>query len=213
MEQFADAPLTSVEVRVLGCLMEKAATTPDVYPLTLNTLRTACNQSSNRDPVVSYDDGTVQSALDTLRARSLTRVVYSTSNRATKYRHVLHETLGLEPAEVAVLTVLLLRGPQTVGEVRTRADRIHAFGSLAEVDEVVDRLAGRDEPLVRRLPRAPGQKDGRVSHLLAGEPVEPTPAARPASSEPGRDDRLDALEAEVAALRAEVAALRELFES
>ena len=113
-------PLTATEVRVLGCLMEKEATTPDAYPLTLNALRTACNQSSNRDPVVSYEDHTVQNALDSLRARSLIRIVYSTANRATKYRHVLHEALDLEPAERAVLTVLLLRGPQTVGEMRTR---------------------------------------------------------------------------------------------
>ena len=161
---------------------------------------------------MSYDDHSVQSALDSLRARSLTRVVYSTTNRATKYRHVLHETLDLEPAEVAVLTVLLLRGPQTVGEVRTRADRIHAFASLAEVDEVVDRLAGRDEPLVRRLARAPGQKDVRVGHLLAGEPVEPVAASAPPPPDQGREDRLAALEAEVAALRAEVAALRALFD-
>ena len=206
-------PLTAAEVRVLGCLLEKEATTPDAYPLTLNALRTACNQSSNRDPVVRYDDDTVQAALDSLRARSLTRIVYSTVNRATKYRHVLPEALGLDSAEKAVLTLLMLRGPQTVGEVRTRSDRLHGFDSLGDVEAVVDRLAGRDEPLVRRLPRAPGQKDGRVTHLLAGEPVEPAPGDRPAE-EPrsGADDRLSVLEAEVAALRAEVADLRALFD-
>src|SRR5437764_6624019 len=119
--------LTEEEVRVIGCLIEKAITTPQYYPLTLNSLVTACNQSSNRSPVVSYDDVTVQDALATLRERGLTRIVYSTSNRATKYRHVLDEQLELDHRELAVLDVLMLRGPQTVGELRTRTDRMAEF--------------------------------------------------------------------------------------
>src|SRR5438270_5047698 len=133
--------LTAEEARVVGCLIEKAATTPQYYPLTLNALVNACNQSSNRNPVVSYDDGIVQDALASLRERGLTRIVYSTSNRATKYRHVLDEQLGLDDQELAVLDVLLLRGPQTVGELRTRTDRMAEFASLGDVEAVVDGLS------------------------------------------------------------------------
>jgi len=228
--------LTPEEVRVLGCLVEKEATTPDVYPLTLNALRSACNQSSNRDPVVAYDDRTVQGALDSLRERKLTRVVHSPSNRATKYRHVLPEALGLDEGEVALLAVLFLRGPQTLGELRTRTERLHPFGSLGELGSTLDRLADREEPLVRRLDRALGQKELRVAVCIApppaapvhgaGEPsaaaavsLAPPPAAPVHGAAPALeaappslrsvDDRVAALEAEVVALRAKVAELRE----
>ena len=184
--------LTPEEIRVLGCLIEKEATTPDNYPLTLNALRNACNQSTSRDPVVSYDDRTVERALTTLRGRGLTRTVHSTSNRAAKYRHVVPDVLDLDPAETAVLSVLMLRGPQTVGELKGRAERQHSFDSLDDVAAVLDRLAARDHPLVRQLPRQPGQKDTRWVQLIsplaedipAAAGSTPPPASMIESSDP-----------------------------
>ena len=158
--------LSAEEARVLGCLLEKEAATPEYYPLTLNSLRNACNQSSSRNPVVSYDDGQVSTALSTLREKGLIRVVYSPSNRAAKYRQVTDEAYGLDDQGRAVMCLLLLRGPQTVGELRTRSDRLCSFGSLEEVERVLDRLADRDDPLVVRLARAPGQKEARFAELL-----------------------------------------------
>jgi uncharacterized protein YceH (UPF0502 family) len=163
--------LSPEEVRVLGCLVEKEKTVPDSYPLTLNSLRTACNQSTSRDPVVSYDDHTLEQALAALRARGLTRTVHSTSNRATKYRHVLPDALGLDAGETAVLAVLMLRGAQTLGELKSRTDRQHPFASIDETASVLARLA--DRGLVLQLDRRPGQKDARWTHLLS--PVS-TPA-------------------------------------
>lgn len=167
MDQGVDVPhdLTPEEVRVLGCLVEKEATVPDSYPLTLNSLRSACNQSTSRDPVVSYDDHTIEQALTSLRARGLTRTVHSTSNRATKYRHVLPDVLQIDPPETALVAVLMLRGPQTVGELKTRTERLHAFGSTDEVANVLARLAERG--LAVQLERQPGQKDARWRHLLS----------------------------------------------
>ena len=172
--------LSDAEIRVLGCLVEKEATVPDSYPLTINSLRTACNQSTSRDPVVSYDDHTVEQALASLRARSLTRTVHSTSNRAAKYRHVLPDELGLDPDEVAVLAVLMLRGAQTVGELKSRTERIHAFDTVDETAEVLTRLADRE--LAVRLERRPGQKDARWIHLLSPAPDETDPAPEAAMS-------------------------------
>jgi uncharacterized protein YceH (UPF0502 family) len=161
---------TAVEVRVLGCLIEKERATPQNYPLTLNALRTASNQSTNRDPVVDYDDPAIEDALTSLRERKLTRIVYSTSNRAAKYRHVLDEELRLDDAQLAVLCVLFLRGPQTVGEIKGRTERLHAFSDLAEVQETLERLAAHHlGPMARRLERRPGQKDARYVHLLSAE--------------------------------------------
>jgi len=167
MDQGVDVPhdLTPEEVRVLGCLVEKEATVPDSYPLTLNSLRSACNQSTSRDPVVSYDDHTIEQALTSLRARGLTRTVHSTSNRATKYRHVLPDVLQIDPAETALVAVLMLRGPQTVGELKTRTERLHAFASTDEAANVLARLAERG--LAVQLDRQPGQKDARWRHLLS----------------------------------------------
>jgi len=159
--------LTSQEVRVLGCLIEKESTTPDNYPLTLNGLRTACNQATSRDPVVSYEDHDVEQALGSLRARGLTRNVHSTSNRAMKFRHVLAEVLALEPGELAVLSVLMLRGPQTLGELKSRAERQHRFSSTDEVAAVLSALTERPNALARQLDRRPGQKDARWVHLLS----------------------------------------------
>jgi uncharacterized protein YceH (UPF0502 family) len=176
------ADLSAYEVRVLGCLIEKESTTPDGYPLTLNSLRNACNQSTSRDPVVEYGDREIELALASLRARGLTRTVHSTSNRATKYRHVVPEVLGVDAGELAVLSVLMLRGPQTVGELKGRTERQHRFESTGAVAASLGALAARETPLVRQLDRQPGQKDARWVHLLG----ELTDAGEPAA---GSDDR------------------------
>ena len=201
-------PLTEEELRVLGCLIEKEATVPDTYPLTLNSLRQACNQSSSRDPVVAYDDLAVQRALDSLKAHGLARFVHPASGeRATKFRHVAHERIGLEPDELAVVSVLVLRGPQTAGELRTRTDRQHSFASTEGVEATLDRLATRDEPLVLELPRQVGQHHIRWMHLLGGpvdiEALDAAAASAPARRLPG-SDRFEALVGEVEALRARV---------
>lgn len=205
--------LTPEELRVLGCLMEKEAATPEYYPLTLNALVTACNQTSNRDPVVNYEPDLVIETLDRLRARKLARIVHSPSGRAPKYKHVLEEALGLNRPRQAVLTVMMLRGPQTLNELRTRTERLHPFESNAEVEALLDRMREEEHPLVARMERQPGQKEARYAHLLAGEPVMPAPSAdrENLSSGQGRSatvERLESLEAQVAALTAEVEELR-----
>lgn len=211
----ADLDLTPAEQRVLGALIEKEATVPDTYPMTLNGLRGACNQSSARDPVVNFDDETVRTALDGLREKKLTRVVHpSHGSRTTKYRQVADETLGLDPGELAVVSVLLLRGHQTAGELRSRSERQHAFADLDEVEATLARLA--DRGLVEHLERVPGQRDRRYAHLLgpgaaaaAGAPASPQSAPVPTSpadpGPPGNDD-------EVAGLRAEMADLRRMVD-
>ena len=162
-----EPPLTADEARVLGCLIEKEATTPDAYPLTVNALRAACNQSTSRDPVMNLTDHDIERALGSLRERGLTRTVHSTSNRATKYRHVVPESLDLEPADTALVAVLLLRGEQTVGELKTRTERQHSFPSTEAVVAALTTLAARADPLVRSLDRRPGQKDVRWVELLS----------------------------------------------
>ena len=198
-------PLSEEAARVLGCLAEKEATVPDAYPLTLNALRSACNQTSSRDPVVSYDDLTIQRCLDSLKASGLVRFVHPAhGERATRFRHVADERLGLDAASLAVLTLLVLRGPQTPGEIRTRAERHHRFQSPAEVDEILGALAAREEPLVVELPRQPGQHGVRWAHLLCGPvDVAALSTASPArtSGGGGLGDRVTALEAELAAVR------------
>ena len=159
--------LDPFEVRVLGCLIEKESTTPDAYPLTLNALRNACNQSTSREPVVSFTDLEIERALTSLRGRGLTRTVHSTVNRATKFRHVLPDLLALDAAETALVSVLMLRGPQTVGELKGRTERQHRFETIDEVADVLAALSRREDPLVLRLDRQPGQKDARWMHLLA----------------------------------------------
>ena len=206
--------LDAVEIRVLGCLLEKQRTTPDAYPLSLNALRLACNQSTNRDPVVQYDEPTIREALHRLGRRRWTRLASGPGSRAPKYRHLLDEALSLAPADLSVLAVLLLRGSQTPGELRSRTDRLHPFPDAAALHEVLDRLIGRS--LVARLPRRPGQKEERYAHLLGEEAEEDDDvavASAPAAAAPVDDggSRLDRLEREVAALRAEVAELRRLL--
>ncbi len=161
--------LTDEEIRVLGCLIEKAATTPDQYPLSTNALVNACNQKSSREPVVDYSERVVTEALLLLRPAGLARTVTG-GGRVVKHRHVLDEAWGLDPRQLAVVAVLALRGPQTPGELRTRTERYVGFGSLAEVDDVLRSLAARPEPLVVDLGRGPGQSQNRWTHLLGGEP-------------------------------------------
>lgn len=166
--------LTSEAVRVLGCLAEKERTVPDTYPLTLKALVTACNQSSNRWPVVQYDAGAVQRTLDDLKVDGFVRFVHpSHGERSTKFRHVIGERLGLEAAEVAVLALLFLRGPQTSAELRSRSDRLHTFDSTDEVERVLRPMADRDDALVRLLDRRPGEREARWVHLLAPAPEAP----------------------------------------
>jgi uncharacterized protein YceH (UPF0502 family) len=199
--------LDAAEVRVLGCLIEKQRTTPDAYPLSLNALRNACNQTTSRDPVVHYDEATVRDALHRLGRRGWTRL--AGASRAAKYRHLLDEKPGLARDEQAVLAVLMLRGPQTPGELRARTERMQRFADGAELQAVLDRLAERD--FVLRLPRRPGQKEERYQHLLSADleetaPPAPEPVA-PAPASAG-EDRLARLERRVEELAAEVAELR-----
>ena len=189
--------LSGEEARVLGCLIEKQATTPDSYPLTLNALRNACNQSTSRDPVVSYTDHDVDTALASLRERGLTRTVHSSSKRATKYRHIAAEALQLDPAELALISVLMLRGPQTLGELKSRSERQHHFGSTDDVAAALSSLAARPQPLALQLERRPGQKDARWVHLLASyaEPGDqPTDAGGSVGGDTGRGGDVDGSE-------------------
>ena len=208
-----DQPLTEVEARVLGALIEKDMTTPEYYPLSLNALTNACNQTSNRDPVVHYDDATVADAIDSLRRRALVRAMQQSGSRVTKYRHLVGETMGLTARHAAMLCVLLLRGPQTLAELRTRGARLTAFDSLEEVEAVVDALVTREpSPIVVRLPRRPGQKELRYAHLLSGEVT--ADASEPTSPRPEPSaDRIGTLEEQVQELRKEVADLRQQLDS
>ena len=210
------ADADAVELRVLGCLIEKQRTTPEVYPLSLNSLRLACNQSTNRDPVVDYDESTIRAALDRLSRKGWTRLASGPGSRAAKFRHLFGEALRLSDEEVALLCVLMLRGAQTPGELKQRTQRLHPFASLDELDAVLEALIERE--LVRRLERKPGQKEVRYEQLLGG-------GGEAAASSPARDDddvrvdiadtagdadedRLAEVERALRQLRAEVAELR-----
>ena len=205
--------LTAAEIRVLGCLLEKQRTTPDTYPLTLNALRAACNQSTNRDPVVAYDEATIRDAVTRLHRRRWARLSSGAGSRTSKYRHLLDESLTSAPDELAILCVLMLRGAQTPGELKARAERLHPFADLAAVHATLARLIERD--LVSQLPRRPGQKEERFAHRLSedrDEPAAPVAVARPEPVAPPSatpdDDRVTRLEQRVEALAAEVAELR-----
>lgn len=200
--------LSEVEVRVLGALVEKQVTTPEYYPLTLNALVNACNQTSSRDPVVNYDDPTVTLGLDRLRAKKLAYVFSGADSRVLKFGHKFVERFELTPAETAVLCVLLLRGAQTPGEIRSRTGRMHEFGALAEVELTLDGLGTKQPPLATRLPRQTGFKEARFAHLLSG-PIVTAAAENPAAPPP--PDRTAVLEQDVAALRQELAELRQQF--
>jgi uncharacterized protein len=206
----------AVELRVVGCLVEKQRTTPDAYPLSLNALRLACNQSTNRDPVVAYDEEAVSAALRRLAQRGWTRLASGAGSRARKYRHLLPEALGVDEAELALLAVLMLRGPQTPGELKQRSERLHSFAGLPDVQETLERLLERE--LVVRHPRRPGQKEDRFEQTLGGvdeggeqdeEAAAVSVAPEPSSPQAADEDRLDRVERELGELRAEVARLRE----
>ncbi|MCC6825301.1 MAG: DUF480 domain-containing protein [Acidobacteria bacterium] len=203
--------LSDVEARILGSLVEKQLTTPEYYPLTLNALVNACNQKNNRDPVMSLDEQTAASAIEHLRDRNLVYVFYGSTSRVPKYKHMLPGVLELEPDETALMAVLLLRGPQTLGELRERTGRMYEFAGLGEVQEVLDKLARRDEPLVTKLPVLPGRKEARFAHTLSGEiDTEALAASIGASARSGghANERVEKLETEVAALRSEIDALK-----
>ena len=201
----------AVEIRVLGCLVEKQRTTPDAYPLSLNALRLACNQSTNRDPVVDYDEATVVEALRRLALRGWTRLASGAGSRARKYRHLLDDAFDVDDAAISLLAVLMLRGPQTPGELKQRGQRLHDFADLAAVQDALASMVERG--LVARHERRPGQKEDRYEQLIGGEAsesgtaVEP-PASRAADVPPPAEDRLTRVEREVAELRSELAALR-----
>ena len=200
----------AIELRVLGCLLEKQRTTPDQYPLSLNGLRLACNQTTNRDPVVAYDEGEIHDALQRLARRGWTRLASGAGSRAAKYRQLFDTELGLADGEAAVLCVLMLRGDQTPGELKQRTERLHRFDGLPEVHQTLDTLA-RGE-LVERLDRRPGQKEERYRHLLGGEqPAETTPAGpapAPTLTGPDLEARVAAVEAELRTVRGELDAIR-----
>lgn len=210
--------LNNVEVRVLGALVEKQVTTPEYYPLTLHALTQACNQKSNRDPVVSFDEATVAHAVETLREKNLVYLFYGSTSRVPKYKHMMKEVYQLDQSELAITTVLMLRGPQTIGELRERASRLHEFSASDEVEQTLNSLTTKEpEALIARLARQQGHKEARYVHLLAGEPS----IDQPAHSEPSEDkktssqtqtERLLRLEHEVEALREEVINLKQELE-
>ncbi len=204
--------LTEIETRVLGALVEKDITTPDYYPLSLNALVNACNQKNNRDPVMTLDEETVRDALSTLQEKRLAGPASGADSRVTKFEHRLQEVYNFDRREIAVLCVLLLRGPQTPGELRGRTDRMYHFEGLDDVISALDRLAQREPPLARILPRQPGTKESRYTHLFSGEPsgAEMERTVQPAvASSNSTSDRIGALEEEVARLRAEVSEVQQ----
>jgi uncharacterized protein YceH (UPF0502 family) len=193
--------LDDVEIRVLGCLIEKQRTTPDQYPLSLNALRLACNQATNRDPVVDYDEPTIRAAIDRLSRRGWVRLASGPGSRVAKYRHLLDEQLGRVPSQIALLAVLMLRGAQTPGELKQRVERLYPYGSTEEVERALEALAA--EELVERLPRRPGQSQDRWRHLLGGGGAEPAP--EPSNTlqlgSAGLEERVARLEEQVAELQ------------
>jgi uncharacterized protein YceH (UPF0502 family) len=215
--------LTEIETRVLGSLIEKDITTPDYYPLSLNALVSACNQKNNRDPVMTLDENAVRDALSTLQEKRMAGPASGADSRVTKFEHRLQEVFNFDRREIAIICVLLLRGPQTPGELRGRTDRMYHFDALEDVVSTLDRLAQREPPLVAVLPRQPGTKESRYMHLLSGEAPEATDVTRaPSPASPGAAstaERLATLEEEVSRLRTELsevqlqlAAFRKQFE-
>lgn len=207
--------LSPFEARVLGVLAEKASLTPDVYPLSLNAVVNACNQLSNREPVMSLGEATVETSLARLQQNNLAQTYYPAGSRVAKYQHRVAEVFSLDDARLSLVTLLLLRGPQTCGELRQRAARMYPFASVESVERSLDDLASNEPPLVMQLPRAPGTKESRWAHLLSGETaVERQETALGLNAgggvvEGAGDDRVSHLEAEVASLRREVTWLTE----
>jgi hypothetical protein len=210
--------LTPLEARVLGALIEKEITTPEYYPLSLNALSNACNQKSNRDPVLHVEESEVRKALNHLEYQSLVRSVSSTDSRVTKFEHRLQDAFNFYRPEVAIICELLLRGPQTPGELRTRASRMHAFEDLESVHSALSRLEKREPPLVTVLPRQPGTKEARYAHLLGDAPPvaasmapHATAARDRGAATPSSNERIESLVAEVAELRSQIANLQSQF--
>ncbi len=207
--------LNETEARIVGSLVEKQLTTPEYYPLTLNALVNACNQKSNRDPVVAYDEKTVTAVLERLRDRNIVYVFYGSTSRVPKYKHMVPSVYELDPAEVAVICVMLLRGPQTLGELRTRTERLYNFPGLGEIQETLDGLSRREEPLVVKIPVQPGQKEARFAHLVSGEiDIEALAVAQVMRASRGEaaNERIEKLEQEVAGLRSEVETIKQTFD-
>ena len=209
--------LNESEVRVLGSLVEKQLTTPEYYPLTLNALTAACNQKSNRDPVMSLGESEIQAAIDRMRDLNLVYLFYGSGSRTVKYKHMLPSVYELDPAGTAVMTVLMLRGPQTIGEIRDRTGRMFEFRDLNEVQSALDELTKRDEPLIVKLERQSGQKEARYAHLLSGEidvSKLPAPAERSAGSggNSPSNEKLEKLESEVERLSSELAGFKAMFD-
>jgi uncharacterized protein len=211
-----NATLNEYELRALAALVEKQIATPDYYPMTLNALVNACNQKNHRDPVVSYDETIVAKALDSLREKNLAYVFHGSEARAPKYGHLFPKAFDLSEAEIPLMCVLILRGPQTSGELRSRSQHLRSFESLAEVETLLQGLSLRDEPLIVRLPRQPGSRESRFAHLLGG-PVEtpqseaPPRQATSVQQAQAENDKIAKLEEEVASLRGELNELRQQF--
>jgi uncharacterized protein len=204
--------LTEVEARVVGALIEKQLTTPEYYPLTMNALIAACNQKSNRDPIVSYNEQTVQQAVDALREKNIVYVFYGSTSRVPKYKHILPKALEIDERETAVMCVLMLRGAQTIGELRGRTGRLYEFSGLGEVQETLDGLMKRDEPLVVKLERQAGQSEARYAHLLSGEVTQIPVTERMVSGKQTDNERIERLEQELENLRNELNLFKESFE-
>ncbi len=204
--------LTEVEARVVGALVEKQITTPEYFPLTLNSLTAACNQKTNRDPVVSYDEETVQTALDSLCNKNIALIIYRSGSRVAKYKHMFPKVYEISPAEVAVLCVLMLRGFQTLGEIRERSSRLYEFSGLGEVNETLEGLIKRDDSLVMKLERQAGQKEVRFAHLLCGEiDVANLPVSTFGSSKHADIERVTKLEEQVKTLQNELDEFKAAF--
>jgi uncharacterized protein len=211
-----NATLNEYELRALGAMVEKHIATPDYYPMTLNALVNACNQKNHRDPVVSYDESIVAKALDSLREKNLAYVFHGSEARAPKYGHLFPKAFDLSEAETPLMCVLILRGPQTSGELRSRTQHLRSFGSLAEVETLLQGLSLREEPLIVKLPRQPGSRESRFAHLLGG-PVEMEQSEAPPHLAPSvlqrhsENDKIAKLEEEIASLRMELSDLKQQF--
>jgi uncharacterized protein YceH (UPF0502 family) len=211
-----NATLNEYELRALGAMVEKHIATPDYYPMTLNALVNACNQKNHRDPVVSYDETIVAKALDSLRGKNLAYVFHGSEARAPKYGHLFPKAFDLSEAETPLMCVLILRGPQTSGELRSRTQHLRSFGSLAEVETLLQELSLREEPLIVKLPRQPGSRESRFAHLLGG-PVEMEQSEAPPHLAPSvlqrhsENDKIAKLEEEIASLRMELSDLKQQF--